>query len=573
MKKIFVVLAAVLLLAIMACSGGGDDGGTSNNSDPNATVLASNAKQLDSSTTGNLSSVSADGANLSFSATTTQLDALKQDDVIISDVTTAAPRGLLKKVVSVTTLPDGTVQVTTTPAALTDAFQELHVSGTITGVSNESLVNKSIKIIKKALGTSDTVNIPDISCQIPLTDVSGSSSYSASLSGNYKFTPDLTYNIDISGSKLNTFKVAFTGSQTLNLDGVFSATQAISYSPEKELKKLSKTLATITVWVTVGPVPVPIIFTIDFTPYLGIEISAENKVDINAGFTSSSSMTAGFEYTNGTPSPIASYSGSFTPYYTISDQVSLSLMPYLRVELGFFLYDALGPYIDVKPYGKIAAVSTPNFHLEKSVGIKGDAGGKLEVFDWTLANFSIELFDINIPLSESAYSITGRITDASGTPLSGVTVALSGDSSASATTDGAGYYKFTNLPNGSYTVTPSLSGYSFNPLSLPVVVDSGDAIVPRVIDTTTSTATYSMSGTIHVGSDSGAVLSGATVSIAGLTATTGSAGTFTITGIPAGTYAFSVAKSGYDTYTNSAYYIGSDQTGLNFYLTQPTSAH
>ena len=83
---------------------------------------------------------------------------------------------------------------------------------------------------------------------------------------------------------------------------------------------------------------------------------------------------------------------------------------------------------------------------------------------------------------------------------------------------------------------------------------------------------YSISGTIHSGSNSGPVLSGATVSIAGLTTTTSSTGTFSITGIPADTYLFSVSKSGYDTYTNPTYYIDSNQTGLSFYLTQQALA-
>jgi uncharacterized membrane protein len=94
----------------------------------------------------------------------------------------------------------------------------------------------------------------------------------------------------------------------------------------------------------------------------------------------------------------------------------------------------------------------------------------------------------------------------------------------------------------------------------------------RVTVVAATPTTYSMSGTIHSGSDSGPVLSGATVSIASKTATTSSTGTFSITNITAGTYAFSVSKSGYNTYTNPAYYVGSNQSGLNFYLTQnPTT--
>ena len=67
-------------------------------------------------------------------------------------------------------------------------------------------------------------------------------------------------------------------------------------------------------------------------------------------------------------------------------------------------------------------------------------------------------------------------------------------------------------------------------------------------------------------SNSGPALSGATVSIAGLSSTSSLSGGFSINGIPAGKYAFSVSKLGYDTYTNPAYYVGSNQSGLSFYL-------
>ena len=178
---------------------------------------------------------------------------------------------------------------------------------------------------------------------------------------------------------------------------------------------------------------------------------------------------------------------------------------------------------------------------------------------------------ITLPIINVNYSITGKISY-NGVGLSGVTVTLTGSGSSSTETDANGYYTFINATNGSYTLSFSGSGYTFNPSSVNVEVNGGNFTVATDIVATASTATYSMSGTIHVGSDSGAVLSGATVSIAGLTATTSSTGTFSITGIPAGTYAFSVSKSGYDTYTNPAYYVGSDQTGLSFYLTQSSSS-
>ncbi len=61
------------------------------------------------------------------------------------------------------------------------------------------------------------------------------------------------------------------------------------------------------------------------------------------------------------------------------------------------------------------------------------------------------------------YSVAGRVTDASGHPVAGVTIAS--DSGQSATTGGDGTYVIDGLPAGSHRVTPSRSGYTFEPAS------------------------------------------------------------------------------------------------------------
>jgi hypothetical protein len=68
------------------------------------------------------------------------------------------------------------------------------------------------------------------------------------------------------------------------------------------------------------------------------------------------------------------------------------------------------------------------------------------------------------PPPPQTYIISGTITEG-GSDLSGVTVTLSGAQSGSTTTNSSGYYSFTNLPAGSYTVTPSKANYTFYPLS------------------------------------------------------------------------------------------------------------
>jgi hypothetical protein len=67
--------------------------------------------------------------------------------------------------------------------------------------------------------------------------------------------------------------------------------------------------------------------------------------------------------------------------------------------------------------------------------------------------------------ASTTHSISGHVTLSGGGPLSGVAVALSGAFSGSAVTDASGYYAFNALAAGTYSVTASLSGYTFNPSS------------------------------------------------------------------------------------------------------------
>jgi serine protease len=71
----------------------------------------------------------------------------------------------------------------------------------------------------------------------------------------------------------------------------------------------------------------------------------------------------------------------------------------------------------------------------------------------------------------TTYSISGTITTSTGTALSGVTVSRG---AASTTTNSSGVYTFTGLANGSYTITPSLSGYTFSPTSRSVSVSGAN---------------------------------------------------------------------------------------------------
>lgn len=71
------------------------------------------------------------------------------------------------------------------------------------------------------------------------------------------------------------------------------------------------------------------------------------------------------------------------------------------------------------------------------------------------------------------YSISGTVTSGS-SGLAAVTMNLTGTSSATTTTDSNGVYQFSNLAAGSYTITPSKAGYTFNPSSIIVSVTNSN---------------------------------------------------------------------------------------------------
>jgi hypothetical protein len=64
--------------------------------------------------------------------------------------------------------------------------------------------------------------------------------------------------------------------------------------------------------------------------------------------------------------------------------------------------------------------------------------------------------------------ITGQVIDESGVPLAGVL--LTSSSGESTTTNAAGIYTFDNLEAGDYTLTPTLTGYTFTPATRTVSV-------------------------------------------------------------------------------------------------------
>ncbi|HET6456896.1 MAG TPA: carboxypeptidase regulatory-like domain-containing protein, partial [Armatimonadota bacterium] len=89
--------------------------------------------------------------------------------------------------------------------------------------------------------------------------------------------------------------------------------------------------------------------------------------------------------------------------------------------------------------------------------------------------------DVLVDTMIEVWVVSGYIVDSVDAGIEGVTVTLSGDESGSTTTDANGFYTFSNIPNGSYTVTPAKADLEFTPDHQDITVVDADEVVTDMV--------------------------------------------------------------------------------------------
>jgi hypothetical protein len=157
----------------------------------------------------------------------------------------------------------------------------------------------------------------------------------------------------------------------------------------------------------------------------------------------------------------------------------------------------------------------------------------------TNANVTGQNFTGTTNTTGTVYTITGRVSNSTGAAVAGVSVTRTGSATAGLT-NSAGYFTFANVPAGTYTLTPALAGSAFNPATRSVTITTASVGNQNFIASTG----YSISG--RVSNSAGAAVVGATIQRSGSAATvqTNSAGYYTLTGVPNGTYTDTATLAG-----------------------------
>ena len=140
------------------------------------------------------------------------------------------------------------------------------------------------------------------------------------------------------------------------------------------------------------------------------------------------------------------------------------------------------------------------------------------------------------------FSVSGRVT-LNGSGLAGVTITLQGTSFTTITgSDGA--YTFTGVPNASYTVVASITGYTFAPASRSIPDSNGNVTGQDFSATPIPIQTHNISGRVTL---NGSGLAGVSVSLQGTSfaTVTGSNGSYTLSGVSNGSYTIIPSLAGY----------------------------
>lgn len=361
-----------------------------------------------------------------------------------------------------------------------------------------------------------------------ITDTSGNFSLLGPLNGNYTVTPSLA------GYTFTPANVAVTvsGANVSGVSFIATANSAPTYS-------LSGTIT--------GSVLQNVLVTLSGAGSATTLTNASGNYSFsgltNGGYTATPSL-AGYSFSptsnvvtvNGANTTIANFVATTvpTPTYSISGTLSGAVISGATINLTgaatiSTTTDASGNY-------NFTGLMNGNYTITPSMSgytfNPTNTAASLSGASITSTNFSATAN------AAPTYTLSGTVT---GAASSSVLITLSGAVNATTLTNASGNYSFTGITNGQYTITPSLGGYSFSPLS---VTTSGSSVQNF---TSVAGQAYSVSGYVH-GASYTSGLSGVTITLTGTTtatSTTSSDGHYYISGLPKGSYTVTPSLAGY----------------------------
>ena len=316
----------------------------------------------------NQMTVSGDGATFTFPAENSELQKVDPGDVIVGDVSGAAPDGFLRKVTSVNT-QGGQVVVTTEAATLEDTIQD----GAIDATHSVNPGDIKSTVVEPGVILRGVAECPAGSFGYAIDAELYKSDYgSVTATGSLCFTTSFSFNLSIQNFALKELSFSNTSTETAAL----KIESTLKYELKDVEKKLYEhTFNSITFWI--GWVPVVIVPVMSV--YVGLDGSVE--ASFTAGVTQTASLTAGLRYVSDSGwNPIWNLTNEITPQ--VEPSIEVDVKAYAGVELELLLYGVAGPYAKIQAYLELQVkpLETPIWALyagfEVPVGVEMKIAGK-----------------------------------------------------------------------------------------------------------------------------------------------------------------------------------------------------
>lgn len=397
-----------------------------------------------------------------FAPGTSAISALVPGEVIVGH---SGSNGVLARVVSVTTLSNGTIEVVTSPARLSDVIasgtvaysQPLQVSQIIT---SKMRLSRGVRLVTAGSTSNCGSSQGDLFVFQIDRAFPSSGGPNVTLNGCFSMTimPDIAVNFGLFG--LQQMRVAFITQTNQQLGTIVSAPLSERQSYPIADIPLADIAVTPFLWFTP---------TLDVS--LGVNVSANGSVQTSV--TMGESLTAGVQYLQGSGWGSV-WSPEFSPpsWQAPQFQASATATGYVLPEFSVQIDELAGPFLSAKGYveGDAWAQSSPSVTLGYDLydGLDVQAGLEADPLGWNLGMYSVTLYS-NKNLLLSGSTGTPQDTAPPSVPQNVTADAVSSSQvnvQWDASTDDAAVKDYKVYQNGSYwqTVTGT---FASNPAAVP----------------------------------------------------------------------------------------------------------
>ena len=425
--------------------------------------------------------VSLDSTKLTFNSNASGVEKIKVGSVLVSDMTTVASDGYLRKVSAISNI-DGKIVLTTEQAALTDIiekgnvkFSKTFTDSDIIGIDSSEVDisgenKKSAEISSFNFTYNEVIYDQDKDLQTKNDQLC--------LSGSMSVQPIFDFELDIDNSQIEKLLMKLSLVNT-NIFKTEAQLSLLSLKEQVVLKTFH--LKPFTIYVAVPPFPVAIPIPIA-DQWIAIVLGVDGKVSAKVSFGAQNinTSTIGLIYENNSWSTINEQENAFTTLpFTFEGNARIE--PWIMARYEIRPYGLKASRIFLAARGSIiseAEYSNSGLSYVAKWGVKFSAKAQAQILDRTLIDYEKIFFEHEYPfysktmliatlITNSATSITSTSATSGGIISSdgGATVTARGvcwstsshpTTSNSKTSDGTGQGSFTSAITG---LTPGMTYY------------------------------------------------------------------------------------------------------------------